>query len=133
MARGFLRKGESTKTTGFGIFTKGEIYQNLNSRLRRARNDMNGSYAVTYTAHYAYIVHESSHVAFRNGQAKFLEQPARQRKNELREIVRTHTLRTGSVRVGMYMAAKRLLKWSQKLVPVKTGFLKRSGKVIKEK
>ena len=101
--------------------------------------DSRPAYSVAYNAlnsagkNYAIFVHEGVHLNFRNGQAKFLEQPARTHREELRAIVRTHVTRTGSLRVGLFMASKRLLALSRKLVPVKTGALKKSGRVVRER
>lgn len=100
--------------------------------------DSKPSYSVSYNAlnsqgkNYAIFVHEGVHMNFKNGQAKFLEEPARTHREELKAIVRSHTARTGSLRVGLFMASKRLLALSRKLVPVKTGALKESGRVIRE-
>lgn len=44
-------------------------------------------------AYYAIYVHEDMNVYHPNGQAKFLEQPARERRPELREIVREEVIK----------------------------------------
>lgn len=105
----------------------------LNQLIRRVGNEANGIYSVSYDAPYAVYVHEDLSMQHSNGQAKYLEQPARQHKRELANIVRKHAQRTGSVRVGMLMASRRLLAYSQRLVPVRTGKLKRSGKINRER
>ena len=43
---------------------------------------------VGYTAHYAIYVHENLNVHHPNGQAKYLEQPANERRAEIRKMVR---------------------------------------------
>lgn len=45
-------------------------------------------------AYYAIYVHEDLNVYHPNGQAKYLEQPARERRRELRQIVREEVLRS---------------------------------------
>lgn len=89
---------------------------------------------------YAEKVHENVFVKHEIGQAKFLEQPARQNQEKYREIVFAFlneyfdypTLRrTGGVMLGaLVKAAEALLADSQPLVPVDTGRLKESGQVI---
>ena len=104
----------------------------LDKRLSNAKN-AGAIYAIEYIAHYAVFVHENLNTRYRNGQAKFLEQPARESGKGLGNIVATVAERTGDVALGLEKAANTLLALSQQLVPVKTGFLKRSGKVRREK
>ena len=104
----------------------------LDQHLIKAKN-AEAVYVVEYLAHYAIYVHEATHVARRNGQAKFLEQPARENGTELGKIVGTVAKTTGDVADGLRKAAITLLKISQPLVPVLTGKLKKSGRVRREK
>lgn len=84
---------------------------------------------VRYDAYYAIYVHENLLVEHQNGQAKFLEQPARQNSQILGDVAAEHAKETGDVGEAVGMAARALLEMSQPLVPVDTGFLKRSGNV----
>jgi hypothetical protein len=110
------------------------IVQNLNSlvtklrsRLAKALRDADPGVAVGYSASYAVYVHENLEAYHPNGQAKFLEQPARRNQKEMAEIVlrqlaRDRTLAQAFLAAGLYLQAA-----SQKLCPVKTGALKNSA------
>jgi hypothetical protein len=61
------------------------------------------------------------------GQAKFLEQPAREMQPELARIITNVTKLTGDVTQGLLMAGLRLQRESQQKVPVLTGNLRASA------
>ena len=89
---------------------------------------------VGYSAPYALKVHEDLEMFHTNGQAKFLEQPARQYRKVMASIVRQNVVARGGVRdleasiIRGFLAAGQFLKEeSQELVPVDTGFLKASA------
>jgi len=109
------------------------------------------SVIVGYSAGYALWVHESVDMVLKGkprgkgrgnfwdpqgkAQAKYLETPARQLNNsgELGNIVsRVMKSGRGNLQTALYMAGLRLLRESQKLVPVDSGHLKSSGFVLKE-
>lgn len=84
---------------------------------------------VGYKAKYAAKIHEDLEMFHSNGQAKYLEQPARQYRKEMAEITRKNLQNKESLETSMRRAAEFLLERSQELVPVDTGFLKNSGYV----
>lgn len=110
------------------------------------------SVVVGYTAAYALYVHENIEMKWRGrprrkphkgaywdppgrGQAKFLEQPARELNNsgELsRVIVKAMRSREVTLQEANYLAAMRIQRESQRVVPVDTGNLKQSAFTKKE-
>ncbi len=138
---------------GLDIFAKKakQIADKLRKKAKAAVKD-NGAYAVIYSTgkfqdwgsfrstqqkEYAVFVHENLDAVHPHGQAKFLEQPFREHKQELKDIVKKHAARTGQagggVRFGLLQASRRLLALSQKLVPTETGLLKKSGHIKRER
>lgn len=87
-----------------------------------------GSVIVGYTQAYAVYVHEDTEANHPNGgQAKFLEQPARELKKEFGKIIRQAVGKGYTVVQALLLCGLRLQKESQKLVPVDTGALKASA------
>jgi hypothetical protein len=85
---------------------------------------------VGYSAPHAIYVHENLQMRHPNGgQAKFLEQPARQYGAELAELVATAIRNKEGIVRAVLRAGNRLLRYSQPLVPVDTGELRDSGAV----
>lgn len=101
---------------------------------------------VGYTANYALHVHENIEMKWRGlprivpskgnywdgtggatGQAKFLEQPARELKSELSKTIVLAVKNGASLMQALYLAGLRLQRESQLLVPVDTGNLKASA------
>lgn len=82
---------------------------------------------VGYTAAYAIHVHENTQAKHRVGQAKFLEQPAREMQAELGKTVVEAAQRGATLPQALYMAGLRLQRASMQLVPVDTGALKNSA------
>lgn len=86
---------------------------------------------VRYDAPYAVYVHEDLEMPHPNGgQAKFLEAPARRLKRKMNAIIRSSVINKNGLEEGMVRAGTLLLEESRKLVPVDTGFLHDSGKVV---
>ena len=92
------------------------------------------SVAVGYTAKYAVYVHEDLEANHPNGgQAKYLEQPAREKHEILANIVATAVKRGVSLVKALYLAGLRLQRESQELVPVDTGNLRGSAFTVIER
>ena len=105
----------------------GGVIARLNGLAQRARANSKFAFMVGYTAPYAVYVHENLTARHPVGQAKFLEQPAREHADEIAAII-MRALRAGlSPRSALGLGAIRLLQLSKPLVPVDTGFLKASG------
>lgn len=83
---------------------------------------------VGYTAQYAVYVHENLEANHPNGgQAKFLEQPARELQPTLKAIIASNLKKGMKLEQAIYIAGLYLQGESQKLVPVATGNLKGSA------
>lgn len=109
------------------------------------------SVAVGYSAAYALYVHESIEMKLKGqkrrgargkgmywdpqdrAQAKFLEQPARELRPELRRIIALAAKRGATLAEALLLAGMRLQGESMKLVPVDTGALKASAYTKLEK
>lgn len=81
--------------------------------------------AVGYTQRYAIYVHENLEAHHPVGQAKYLEQPARELP--LGEIIASNMKAGATLEKALLVAGLRLQRDSQKLVPVDTGALKGSA------
>lgn len=104
------------------------VVRALRARAAAANQDRDASVIVGYTAAYAVYVHEDLTAKHKPGkQAKFLEGPARWLRNELQRIIAENLNRGRTVSQSLLMAGLRLLRESQKIVPVDTGHLKASG------
>lgn len=133
-----------------------QLIAKLKKNLAIARQDPNPEVTVGYTAAYALYVHEydpnrkssrakapnkseskakakgekgqkKKHKPWDTGQPKFLEQPARELRPELMEIVKVSVANGATLRQALIMAGLRLQRESQKLCPVDTGNLKNSA------
>jgi len=84
---------------------------------------------VSYTADYAIHVHEDLMVPHSNGEAKFLEKPMRRMLNDgtLAKVMNDAIKAGRTIPQAMLLAALRLQRESQLLVPVRTGFLRASA------
>lgn len=91
------------------------------------RRGGNVSVIVGYTQSYGLYVHENLTAHHPVGQAKFLEQPAREMRLEIAQIVTNAVKRGATLLQGLLIAGLRLQRESQKLVPVDTGALKNSA------
>jgi hypothetical protein len=112
-----------------GAIELAPLVRAFNRRAYRAARDYQSKVVVGYAAPYAVYVHENLEARHPIGQAKFLEQPAREYRKDMAAAV-VAGLRAGeSLTQAQLAAGKVLLRESQKLVPVDTGLLKRSGYV----
>src|SRR4051812_14139191 len=86
------------------------------------------AYVVGFSAKYSIFVHEDLEARHPNGgQAKYLEQPARQYAKELADIV-ARALKSGAtMEQALTLAALRLQRESMALAPVDTGNLRASS------
>lgn len=84
---------------------------------------------VGYTASYAVPVHENLEAHHPVGQAKFLEQPARELTNDgtLGDIVRKAVASGKTMAQALLLAGLRIQRDSQQLCPVLTGNLRNSA------
>ena len=82
---------------------------------------------VGYSAPYAVFVHENLAMPHANGQAKFLEQPARAMRAQMVTNVKRWMTQGKTQEEAMAIEGLRLMRASQALVPVRTGFLKNSA------
>lgn len=87
---------------------------------------------VVYDAPHAVYVHEDLEAYHEEGQAKYLEQPAREMQQELMDTVTRSIKAKNGLEEGVERALKKLLAASQELVPVDTGELRDSGHVEME-
>jgi hypothetical protein len=99
----------------------------LNARAGQARADAARSVVVGYTAGYSLYVHEDLNAHHVVGQAKYLEQPARQLAPELRRTVAEAVKRGVPLPQALLLAGLRLQRAAQLLTPVKTGALRASA------
>jgi hypothetical protein len=87
------------------------------------------SVEVGYRAPYAVFVHEDVTAKHRNGQAKFLETPARSMMGLLAAEAQSAIEEGASRREALLDAGETLLGASKPLVPVDTGYLLSTGYV----
>lgn len=95
----------------------------------KAAASQNPKVIVGYTAAYSVPVHENLEAHHPVGQAKFLEQPARQLSNDgtLGDIVRKAIQDGKTMAQALLLAGLRLQRDSQQLCPVLTGNLRNSA------
>lgn len=87
-----------------------------------------GKVKVSYATDYAVYVHEDMEANHPNGgQAKYLEQPAREMRADLMEGVKEDIRRGLNLEQALLRAGLKLQAASQKLVPVDTGTLRASA------
>jgi hypothetical protein len=108
------------------------VLRQLNRLSKRYGRRDKVSVIVGYTASYALKVHEDLNSHHEVGQAKYLEQPARELHPILGENVRKAVLRGATLLHGLYLAGLPIQRESQKLVPIDTGNLKASAFTRKE-
>ncbi|MGL6095045.1 MAG: hypothetical protein ACRC7O_04495 [Fimbriiglobus sp.] len=82
---------------------------------------------VGYTAAYGVFVHEDLEAFHPVGRAKFLEEPFRRLRPDLRRIIAAAYRRGVPVEKCLLLAGLQLQRESQLLVPVDTGALKASA------
>lgn len=113
-------------------------------RRKKKYGDTHVSVIVGYSQKYALFVHESVQMKLKGqdrksphkgqywdpqgrAQAKFLEQPAREFRGVLAQIVREAMENGATLIQALFLAGLRLQRESQLLVPVNTGALKNSA------
>src|SRR5260370_37981128 len=123
-----------------------KLVEQLRAKAAKSLKEDNCSVSVGYTAKYALFVHENLQarhagntiVSYASGirreytgvgQAKFLEQPARELNNsgELGRIVVTALLRRKTVAQALLLAGLRIQRESQLLCAVDTGAMRASA------
>jgi hypothetical protein len=82
---------------------------------------------VGYEADHAARIHEDTEMFHENGEAKFLEKPARLYAGQMGKIVKRKMIKKLSLEEATLAAGRFLLEKSQELVPVDTGELVHSG------
>lgn len=105
----------------------GDIKGAISKTLKVAERGKGHSGTVGYTQAYAVFVHENLEAQHKVGQAKFLEQPARDLQPVFPIIIKDTIRKGGTFSQGILMACLRLQRDSQLLVPVDTGALKNSA------
>lgn len=98
-------------------------------RAESLKGRKSGTVRVIFTAPYAVYVHEDLQMPHAVGQAKFLEAAAKEVAPQMREAITQALRNKKSLSSGLLKAGQILLRRSQELVPVDTGFLRDSGKV----
>lgn len=91
---------------------------------RKAKGKKRCRGSVGYGAPYALPVHENLNAFHPNGQAKYLEQPARDNEAKYAKIVQQAMGQGMTVEQAAYLALLELQRDSMQLVPVRTGFLR---------
>lgn len=99
----------------------------------KAVKGQGGSVIVGFSTRYAIFVHENLQARHPVGQAKFLEQPARQMGGQLVGIIGEAMKKGATLMQGLLIAGLRLQRESQLLVPVDTGVLRNSAFTREEK
>lgn len=99
----------------------------LRNKAAAMRGEESPTVTVGYTASYAIYVHERVDLKFKVGQAKFLEEPARNLASTLAQIVKDALKRGVTMSKALLLAGLRLQRESQKLCPVDTGNLRASA------
>lgn len=103
-------------------------FEGWSARFRRS-----AKVSVKFTVGYAAKIHEDMAMPHPNGgQAKFLETPMRTETAVMQSIFRQEIKNKQSVERAMVRMADHLLAKAKELVPVRTGRLRDSGKVVVE-
>jgi hypothetical protein len=85
------------------------------------------SVMVGYTQNYALSVHEDLFAYHSEGQAKYLEEPARRHSRKIGQMVRAYVEQGMTFEQALTMGGLFLQRESQLLVPVDTGALRASA------
>lgn len=89
------------------------------------------TWSVRYSTYYAVYVHENLQSYHPIGQAKFLEEPARRLAPLFGRNAAKALRQKKNLDDAMYDNARMLYRESQPLVPVDTGRLKKSGRIVR--
>lgn len=107
-----------------------KVVDALRRRYNQSKTGDNRVIVVGYSAPYAMRIHEDLEMVHPNGgQAKYLEQPIAEMKDELAAMVRDCLMKRISLGDALLKVGEAILKASQELVPVDTGNLRDSGYV----
>ena len=93
----------------------------------KAEKDNGTSVVVGFTQAYALYVHENLQAVHKTGQAKFLEQPARELQPEFGRILSAAYKAGKTIAQGLLLCGLRLQREAQLLCPVYTGALRASA------
>lgn len=110
------------------LYGKGGWIRTL--RTKSPKGNVKAKFGVAYLAPYAVYVHERLDVFHPNGEAKFVETPARVYRKQILAIIARTFLQKRSTRDAALAAVRFLFDRSQELVPVDTGLLRRSGTIV---
>ena len=108
------------------------VQAKLSALLKKAQQPVE-NVIVGYTQNYAIYVHEDLTAHHTVGQAKYLEQPARQLGPTLGKMIATAYKNGATINQALLLAGLRLQRESQQLVPVDTSALKASAFTCLEK
>ncbi len=105
-----------------------ELLAKLRDRAAAARKESGASVIVGYAgASYGIFVHENLEAHHTVGQAKFLEQPARENRDKYAQLVVDQLKKGRTMGQALVIAGMSLQADSQRLVPVDTGNLRASA------
>lgn len=111
-----------------------KLNNKLASRIERVRVDRNVSVRVSYATRYAVYVHEDLTMNHpRGGQAKFLEEAVNNTRDEVRQLLYTWSRRGVSLGATLRQCGRIIRSESLRLVPVDTGLLRSTARVILER
>lgn len=99
----------------------------LGDMSKRASQEYGATVIVGYTQQYALYVHENLTAQHKTGQAKFLEQPAREHAREIGALIKEAYEKGSSFEQALLIGGLRLQRESMKLVPIDTGALRASA------
>lgn len=105
----------------------------LRAKAAKAGKDTKSIVAVGYATNYALIQHENMMFHHNIGQAKYLEQPARQHEKGIANSVRETYKRGATFAQSLIVGGMFLQRMSIPLVPVDSGVLRNSSFVKLEK
>lgn len=114
------------------VLNVGRLNAKLEKLKARVGSGVRVAFVVGYTQAYAVWVHENLNAVHKVGQAKFLEQPAREKADGIADTVTATMKRGGTLEQGLLVGGLFLQRESQLLVPVDTGALKGSAFTRKE-
>jgi hypothetical protein len=106
-----------------------ELQRQITQLLLKSKSEDDMDCIVGYTAAYSLFVHENMQAHHTVGQAKFLEQPARELTNNgtLAGIIADAKRQGKSLGQALLLAGLRLQRDSQRLCPVDTGNMRASA------
>lgn len=112
------------------ILGTGAVLRSL--RARSLKGKVKATAGVVFEAPYAVYVHEDLEAYHPHGEAKFLEKTARRKRAAIQAAIQAKLMRKRSVQEAAVAGAEVLLAETLPLVPIDTGYLYDSGKVVTE-